>query len=523
MRLQLLQLVYCSLLFADEEKDFFDYLYRSARKASEQETAKINEEAAPNRPTRNEHEPVIEQNPPIRLPGDYQPLPGRTSYGDYWPLYPFSNQYHEALTIDPSSSRHMGGDIIAPVPYWGLIDISGHFIERVHDYAHRIAYINNPINMLGLRKDQLVRLYTSQALAHNRGIQPKLPLGMIPKAHAPLNCAPPLCNPYVHTFAIGFEQDEPTKQDGIHTDPVTEAPEEGGGEHGGGEGEHGGEEGHDAKASEHGETPTEHEEEGEGEEHHNPFAGLFHVDGYEGQFDMAVPVGKGIAYRVPVSGNIYFDRDNITMTYGQHTGPIDSLRFMPGDYAADLDVSRPRSLVDRTRLPEFNDIMGGPRRSKRAAGYDSRDVFLYHTVLPEFEGRSRRIRRAATHDSMNMPDREWARLLHEFETLPDGTEKTEHEDEDEEEKEEDEEPAQVSPLAFLFSNRVTPQGEQLEYLHNVQKLAGSTMRIEPKNDILVRLYNEQIRGLERVAEAWKDYKVLWGADPYEEENVPNQP
>lgn len=32
--------------------------------------------------------------------------------------------------------------------------------------------------------------------------------------------------------------------------------------------------------------------------------------------------------------------------------------------------------------------------------------------------------------------------------------KTEHEDEDEEEKEEDEEPAQVSPLAFLFSNRV---------------------------------------------------------------------
>ncbi|KAF8384337.1 hypothetical protein PRIPAC_73479 [Pristionchus pacificus] len=480
MRLQLLQLVYCSLLFADEEKDFFDYLYRSARKASEQETAKINEEAAPNRPTRNEHEPVIEQNPPIRLPGDYQPLPGRTSYGDYWPLYPFSNQYHEALTIDPSSSRHMGGDIIAPVPYWGLIDISGHFIERVHDYAHRIAYINNPINMLG--------------------IQPKLPLGMIPKAHAPLNCAPPLCNPYVHTFAIGFEQDEPTKQDGIHTDPVTEAPEEGGGEHGGGEGEHGGEEGHDAKASEHGETPTEHEEEGEGEEHHNPFAGLFHVDGYEGQFDMAVPVGKGIAYRVPVSGNIYFDRDNITMTYGQHTGPIDSLRFMPGDYAADLDVSRPRSLVDRTRLPEFNDIMGGPRRSKRAAGYDSRDVFLYHTVLPEFEGRSRRIRRAATHDSM-----------------------TEHEDEDEEEKEEDEEPAQVSPLAFLFSNRVTPQGEQLEYLHNVQKLAGSTMRIEPKNDILVRLYNEQIRGLERVAEAWKDYKVLWGADPYEEENVPNQP
>lgn len=41
--------------------------------------------------------------------------------------------------------------------------------------------------------------------------------------------------------------------------------------------------------------------------------------------------------------------------------------------------------------------------------------------------------------------------------------------------------------------------------------------------ILVRVYNEQIRGLERVAEAWKDYKGLWGEDPYEEEDIPSQP
>ncbi|GMT03684.1 hypothetical protein PENTCL1PPCAC_25858, partial [Pristionchus entomophagus] len=191
--------IYSFTLADDDEKEFYDYLYRSARKANTQQDVQVNGNGSPNRATRNEHEPVIEQNPPIRLPGDYQPLPGRTSYGDYWPLYPLSNQYHEALTIDPSSSRHMGGDIIAPVPYWGLIDISGHFIERVHDYAHRIAYINHggPVNMLG--------------------IQPKLPLGIIPKAHTPLNCAPPFCNPYVHTFAFGFEQDEPTKQDGVHT------------------------------------------------------------------------------------------------------------------------------------------------------------------------------------------------------------------------------------------------------------------------------------------------------------------
>ncbi|GMT34024.1 hypothetical protein PFISCL1PPCAC_25321, partial [Pristionchus fissidentatus] len=301
----------------EEDKDFYEYLYRSARKASEQQAIALSHDApSAAREERNEHhEAVIEANPPIRLPGDYQPLPGRTSYGDYWPLYPFSNQYHEALTLDPSSSRHMGGDIIAPVPYWGLIDISGHFIERVHDYAHRIAYMNAPVNMLG--------------------IQPKLPLGVIPKAHSPLSCAPPLCNPYIHTFAIGIEQDEPIRQDGIHTSHEQPAPDSGEGEHGGGHEGGGGEEGHGGEKSEFNDSRIPNYGHTTGE-HHNPFAGLFHVDGYEGQFDMAMPVGKGIAYRLPVSGNIYFDRDNISVTYGQNTGPVDPMRYLPGDYASNL-------------------------------------------------------------------------------------------------------------------------------------------------------------------------------------------
>ncbi|GMT34023.1 hypothetical protein PFISCL1PPCAC_25320, partial [Pristionchus fissidentatus] len=88
----------------------------------------------------------------------------------------------------------------------------------------------------------------------------------------------------------------------------------------------------------------------------------------------------------------------------------------------------------------------------------------------------------------------------------------------EDEEEEEESPAtETSPLASLFSSHVTPAGEQIEYLHNMQKLVGSQWRVNPKNDMFIRLYNEQTRQLERVAEAWKDYKGLWGEDPYEEQ------
>ena len=39
------------------------------------------------------------------IPGGYNPLPGRTSFGDYWPLMPMSNQYHAAVTYDTAKGR----------------------------------------------------------------------------------------------------------------------------------------------------------------------------------------------------------------------------------------------------------------------------------------------------------------------------------------------------------------------------------------------------------------------------------
>ncbi|PIO73394.1 hypothetical protein TELCIR_04637 [Teladorsagia circumcincta] len=92
---------------------------------------------------------------PFKLPGDYVPLPGRSSNADYWPLYPMMNQYMAAVTFDTSKGTHMGGDINVPIPDWGFLDIGGHFIERYQDYWAKVGYSNNPINMLGLRKDQI--------------------------------------------------------------------------------------------------------------------------------------------------------------------------------------------------------------------------------------------------------------------------------------------------------------------------------------------------------------------------------
>ncbi|VDO30447.1 unnamed protein product [Haemonchus placei] len=122
---------------------------------------------------RAEHQKHIGHSPKVvpksfKLPGDYVPLPGRSSNVDYWPLYPLMNQYMAAVTFDTSKGRHTGGDISVPIPDWGFLDIGGHFIERFQDYWAKVGYTNSPINMLGLRKDQIVRILSDPSLSYNR-------------------------------------------------------------------------------------------------------------------------------------------------------------------------------------------------------------------------------------------------------------------------------------------------------------------------------------------------------------------
>lgn len=40
-----------------------------------------------------------------KIPGPQEPLPGRSHTGDYWPVFPFQNQYSGGLDLDPSISR----------------------------------------------------------------------------------------------------------------------------------------------------------------------------------------------------------------------------------------------------------------------------------------------------------------------------------------------------------------------------------------------------------------------------------
>lgn len=40
-----------------------------------------------------------------KIPGPQEPLPGRSHTGDYWPVFPFQNQFSGGLDLDPSISR----------------------------------------------------------------------------------------------------------------------------------------------------------------------------------------------------------------------------------------------------------------------------------------------------------------------------------------------------------------------------------------------------------------------------------
>ncbi|WKY15388.1 hypothetical protein Q1695_000679 [Nippostrongylus brasiliensis] len=219
---------------------------------------------------RAEHEPHLKhslptkvQPKPFRLPGDYIPLPGRTTNSDYWPLYPMMNQYMAGVTYDTSLGRHTGGDVSVPIPWWGFLDMSGHIIERFQDRWVKVGYSGSPINMLGLRKDQIFRIISDPSLHWNRATQPSLPMAILPRNYATLSCKPPMCNPYHSSIGVGVEAN-------------------------------------------------------------------YHIeDGVEGELDVPVPIGKGIGMRLPISGNIHYDTDDYSVTYGQNLNPVDPLILAP--------------------------------------------------------------------------------------------------------------------------------------------------------------------------------------------------
>ncbi|KAL6725006.1 hypothetical protein Aduo_019834 [Ancylostoma duodenale] len=141
------------------------------------------------------------------IPGPQEPLPGRSHLGDYWPVFPFHNQFSGGLDLDPSISRHIGGDMNIAVPSWGMLDIYGRFFNRIHDTTTKFGYLNYPVNMLDLEKEDFVKLMSDPSLHYNRNIQPRLPLGKLARTYVPINCKPPMCNPYHMNFGFGMEHD----------------------------------------------------------------------------------------------------------------------------------------------------------------------------------------------------------------------------------------------------------------------------------------------------------------------------
>ncbi|VDK42694.1 unnamed protein product, partial [Gongylonema pulchrum] len=101
-----------------------------------------------------------------------------------------------------------------------MLDISGRFHNRIQDTTYKFGYHTAPVNMLGLKKHHFVQLMSDPSLHANRGIfliealtttlptrQPLIPVAKVPRSFVPMSCRAPLCNPYTHNFAFGYEED----------------------------------------------------------------------------------------------------------------------------------------------------------------------------------------------------------------------------------------------------------------------------------------------------------------------------
>uniref|UniRef100_A0A8R1ETB6 Uncharacterized protein n=1 Tax=Caenorhabditis japonica TaxID=281687 RepID=A0A8R1ETB6_CAEJA len=99
---------------------------------------------------------------------------------------------------------HIGGDMNFAVPSWGMLDIYGRFYNRIQDTSTKFGYINHPVNMLDLDKEDFVKLMSDPAMQANRQAHPTLPMGKFGKQYMPMSCKPPLCNPYHMNFGLGY-------------------------------------------------------------------------------------------------------------------------------------------------------------------------------------------------------------------------------------------------------------------------------------------------------------------------------
>uniref|UniRef100_A0A0K0EWH4 Uncharacterized protein n=1 Tax=Strongyloides venezuelensis TaxID=75913 RepID=A0A0K0EWH4_STRVS len=176
----------------DKDSPYYNFLYNRLKDESEKHKSK-------------EREPMTAV--PYEVPGPQEPLPGRSHYTNYFPLYPLQSAYIGGVELDPSITRHIGGDMNIPIPSWGIMDINGDYMFRIRQSVYKYGYNAHPVNMLGLQKDDLVRLMNSPSFHHNREIQPTLPLAKLPRSYVPMSCKPPLCNPFVYNYGVGFEGD----------------------------------------------------------------------------------------------------------------------------------------------------------------------------------------------------------------------------------------------------------------------------------------------------------------------------
>ncbi|TKR79836.1 hypothetical protein L596_013999 [Steinernema carpocapsae] len=233
----------------DNEKAYYSFLNDLLKEEAEEAT----EQEMPIGKPKKKKPPSL----PYVIPGPYEPLPGRSHNGDYWPVFPFQNAYMAGLEMQPPNASRVGADLNVAIPTWGMFDFSGKMFNQFRETTSKIGYVSHPINMMGLDKDDFVYLMSDPSMAHNRNIQPLLPLAKIPRSEVPLNCRPPLCNPYTQTFDVGVEHD------------------------------------------------------------------IGGFDGWQGNLDLPIPIGKDLAYRFPMNGHIYYAPDNLTLNYGHQMAPVD--------------------------------------------------------------------------------------------------------------------------------------------------------------------------------------------------------
>ncbi|KRX42172.1 hypothetical protein T05_3857 [Trichinella murrelli] len=123
------------------------------------------------------------------------------------PEFLLSHTIHTGIDINHGMDTVVDGflNIRHPSKPKKLWDMNGYLRTTRNHVWYHYGHLLRPVNKYNLTESAIAELALHPFFRQLRGTISKRPLMILPRRFIPVRCKPPVCNPYLHTWANGIE------------------------------------------------------------------------------------------------------------------------------------------------------------------------------------------------------------------------------------------------------------------------------------------------------------------------------